>query len=149
VVRSGRGRIEARDRGGGSELGWRSWRRRCACAVAMFYGSEERSGMVVVVQQGEAEVMMCCTWPLTEQFRENNGAAMSFGARPWRRLRPRGRSERGGPGKGGRASERERVREAERELGRMAKRLGGVLDAWSRGEGMVTVCPLRGPPSSS
>jgi hypothetical protein len=44
---------------------------------------------------------------------------------------------------------RERVREAERELGRMAKRLGGMLDAWSRGEGMATACPLRGPPSSS
>jgi hypothetical protein len=41
------------------------------------------------------------------------------------------------------------VREVERELGRVAKRWGGMLDAWSRGEGMVTTCPLRGPPSSS
>jgi transposase InsO family protein len=49
----------------------------------------------------------------------------------------------------GRRSERERVREAERELGCVAKRWGGVLDAWSRGEGMATACPLRGPLSSS
>jgi hypothetical protein len=27
--------------------------------------------------------------------------------------------------------------------------MGGVLDAWRGSEGMVTVCPLRGPPSSS
>jgi hypothetical protein len=77
------------------------------CAVTVLYGSEERAGMVAVVQQGEAEVMMCCTWPLTGQFRENDGAGASSRARPWRRPRPRGRSERGGPGKGGGASERE------------------------------------------
>jgi hypothetical protein len=90
--------------------------------VAVLYGSEERLGMVVVVQHGEAEVVMCCTWPLTGQFRKNDGAASSSGARPWQRLRSRGRSERRGPGKGGGASER--VREAERELGCVAKRWG-------------------------
>jgi hypothetical protein len=75
--------------------------------VVVLYGSEERPGMVAVVQQGEAEVMMCYTWPSTEQFRKNDGAATSSRARPWRRPRPQGRSERGGLGKGGGASERE------------------------------------------
>jgi hypothetical protein len=63
--------------------------------------------MVAVVQQGEAEVMMCCTRPSIGQFRENDGAAMSSGAWPWRRSRPQGRRERGGLGKGGGVSERE------------------------------------------
>jgi hypothetical protein len=88
VVCLGRGRPEARDHSGGLELGQRSWQWRCACAVTVLYGSEERPGMVAVVQQGEMEVMMCCTWPMTGQFRENDGAATSSGARPWRRPHP-------------------------------------------------------------
>jgi hypothetical protein len=37
-----------------------------ACMVAVLYGSEERPWMVAVVQEGEAEVVVCYTCPMTD-----------------------------------------------------------------------------------